>query len=343
MIDWETIAPLLLLGVVFVSLLLYMVLDGFDLGVGTLALAECDDESSHEMVESIATVWDGNESWLVLVGSALFAGFPLAYGTVLPALYVPLVVMLLALIFRGVSFEFQAQHEGYDRRWGLAFSAGSVLAAFAQGVALGGFLQGIPVTDGRFVGGALDFLSPFSVLVGVLVTALYSLSGACWLVYKTHGNLLADSRRKGRALAISCTALLPVTLAAVAIWSPVAGNALSGGRLPLVAGAVVVAFAGLLGAYATLGGRDDAVPLVCASVALAALVVGGAVAAYPYLVPPGITFAEAAAPTSSALLMLAVVGPLIPVTVAYNAYAYWIFRGRSGAQDHSQKGEQEHG
>ena len=237
MTDWNTLAPLLLLGVVLVSLLLYMVLDGFDLGVGTLALAERDDGRSHEMVESIATVWDGNESWLVLVGSALFAGFPLAYGTVLPALYVPLIVMLLALILRGVSFEFQAQHEDYDRRWGLAFSAGSLLAALSQGLALGGFLHGIPVRNDQFAGGALDFLSPFSVLVSVLVTALYALSGACWLVYKSRGDLLASSRRKGRALAICCAVLLPATLVAAAFRSPVADNAVSGGRLSLVGAA----------------------------------------------------------------------------------------------------------
>lgn len=330
---WDSLAPLLLLLVVLVSLGLYMVLDGFDLGVGTLALTETDDEHRHHMVESIATVWDGNESWLVLVGSALFAGFPLAYGTVLPALYLPLTVMLLALIFRGVSFEFQAQHEGYDPRWGLAFSLGSVIAAFSQGVALGAVLEGVAVSGDQFAGGPLDFLSPFSVLVGVFVTALYSLSGAGWLVYRTGGALLAASRRKGRFLAVLCAALLPVVLVAAAAYSPLAQDAVSGGRLPLVAGAVVLALAALLGAYLAFGRREDALPLACASLALAALIVGGSVAAYPYLVPPGITYMEAASPTSSTTLMLVVVVPLIPVTVAYNAYSYWLFRAKLGAHE----------
>jgi cytochrome bd ubiquinol oxidase subunit II len=330
MTGWESVAPFLLLLVVFVSLGLYMLLDGFDLGVGTLALTETDDEHRHRMVESIVTVWDGNESWLVLAGAALFAGFPLAFGTILPALYVPLVVMLLALVFRGVSFEFQAQHEGYDRRWGVCFSLGSLLAAFSQGVALGALLGGVAVSGGAFAGGPLDFLTPFSVIVGVFVTALYSLSGAGWLVFKTGGSLMVASRRKGRALAVVCAALLPVVLAGVSVWSPFAENAVSGGRLPYVAVAVAVALAAMVGAYLAFGRRDDALPPLCASLALAALIVGGVVAAYPYLVP-GITYAEAAAPTSSSTLMLAVVVPLILVTIAYNAYAYWIFRGKLGA------------
>lgn len=330
MTGWENVAPFLLLLVVFVSLGLYMVLDGFDLGVGTLALTEADDEHRHLMVESISTVWDGNESWLVLAGAALFAGFPLAFGTILPALYVPLVAMLLALVFRGVSFEFQAQHEGYDPRWGMCFSLGSLLAAFSQGVVLGAILEGVAVSDGAFVGGPFDFLTPFSIITGVFVTALYSLSGAGWLVSKTDGPLMEASRKKGRALAVACTALLPVVLAATAIWSPVAQNVLSSGRMPLVAGAVVVALAAMVGAYLAFGRREDAVPLVCASLALAAIFVGCAIATFPYLVPDGVTYTEAAAPTSSATLMLAVVVPLIPVTIAYNAYAYWIFRGKLG-------------
>ncbi|MGF1472707.1 MAG: cytochrome d ubiquinol oxidase subunit II [Rubrobacteraceae bacterium] len=326
--DAQNIISFLLLMILLVSLLLYVVLDGFDLGVGTLALTESDGHDRHEMMETIATVWDGNESWMVLAGAALFAGFPFAFGVVLPALYIPVTVMALALVFRGVAFEFQAQYEEYKHRWGLSFSLGSLVAAFSQGVILGALLTGIPVVNGQPAGGALDFLAPFSLLTGLFVTAFYVLSGAAWLVYKTEGELLESSRRKGRRAAVACGGLLPVTVLAAAFSSPVAANAVAGFRLPLVAGVGAVAVAALVAAYLTLGSRDDGVPLLYSSLSLAALVAAVAVAAFPYLAPPDITYLNAAAPASSAILILVFVGPAIPVTIAYNAYAYWVFRGK---------------
>jgi len=326
--DSQSIISFLLLLIVLVSLLLYVVLDGFDLGVGALALTESDGHDKHEMMETIATVWDGNESWLVMAGAALFAGFPLAFGVVLPALYVPVTVMALALVFRGVAFEFQAQHDEYEHRWGLSFSVGSLVAAFCQGVILGALLGGIPLADGQPAGGALDFLTPFSLLTGLFVTALYVLSGAAWLVYKTGGELLESCRRKGRRAAVACGVLLPITVAAAAFSSPVAANAASEARLPLVAGIGAVAVAALVAAYRALGRRDDVVPLLYSSLSLTALVAAVAVAAFPYLAPPDITYLNAAAPPSSAVLILVFVGPAIPVTIAYNAYAYWVFRGK---------------
>ena len=332
-------APEIMFAVLLLSLALYMALDGFDLGVGTLALIERDPERKHEMMESIATVWDGNESWLVLAAAVLFAGFPAAFGVILPALYVPLIVMIAALTFRGVAFEFQAQHEGYDRRWGLSFAAGSLVAAFSQGVALGALLQGISISGGDFTGGALDFLSPFSLLCGVLITALYALSGAGWLAAKTTGELLQSSRRRGRALAIICAALIPATFAAALAASPALSSLLdgaSGTRLALVGLSLAAALVALAGTYALLGRRDDWSPLALGCAVTVAALALAVAAVYPHLVPGQLTLREAAAPESSSWLLLAFSLPLVPVTIAYNAFAYWVFRGKM----HSPEGEQ---
>ena len=332
-------APEIMFAILLLSLALYMALDGFDLGVGTLTLIERDPEHKHEMMESIATVWDGNESWLVLAAAVLFAGFPAAFGVILPALYIPLIVMIAALTFRGVAFEFQAQHEGYDRCWGLSFAAGSLVAAFSQGVALGALLQGISISGGDFTGGPLDFLSPFSLLCGVLITALYALSGAGWLAAKSTGDLLESSRRRGRALALVCAVLIPATSAAALAASPPVAALLdgaSGTRLALVGLSFAAAMATLAGTYALLGRRDDWSPLALGCAVTVAALAFAVAAVYPDLVPGQLTLHEAAAPESSAWLLLAFSLPLVPVTIAYNAFAYWVFRGKT----HSPEGEQ---
>lgn len=332
----EPFIPQIILGVILISLVLYIVLDGFDLGVGILTLFERDDEHKEEMMESIATVWDGNESWLVLMAAALFAGFPLAFGIVLPALYVPLILMLVALVFRGVAFEFQEQHEGYDWRWGLSFSLGSLIATLTQGVALGAFLEGFTTSGGNFTGGAFEFLTPFSLLTGLLLTTLYALSGAGWLAYKTSGELLHSSRRLGQGFSVATVFLLAAVV--VSLLTNIGPAALTQPNSPIQAtiltGSLIFAILAVVGSSLLLQNRDDPFPLLLNSLAMVALVCGFAAATYPFVVPPQITLVEAAAPTSSAALLLAFVVPLIPVTVAYNGIAYWVFRGKT---PHSQE------
>ncbi len=193
---------------------LYVILDGFDLGIGILFPFARKLEHRNAMISSIAPFWDGNETWLVLGGGGLLVAFPAAYAVIMPAMYLPVIVMLLALIFRGVSFEFRevARH----RHWDYAFAGGSIVAGFAQGVILGGLLQGITVVDGRFGGGPFDWLSPFALMCGVGLVAGYALLGATWLILRTEGSLAEYSRRQARILLIALLGFI----ALVSIWTP---------------------------------------------------------------------------------------------------------------------------
>ncbi|WP_119067857.1 cytochrome d ubiquinol oxidase subunit II [Rubrobacter indicoceani] len=331
--------PHILLGCAAVSLLLYVVLDGFDLGVGVLSLFEPDGTRREEMMESIATVWDGNESWLVMLGAVLFAGFPLVFGVVLPALYIPLFLMLFFLTFRGIAFEFQAQHSEHSRLWGYSFALGSLGTAFFQGVSLGAFMDGLSFSGDAFTGGAFDFVSPLSLATGLLVTAVYVLSGAGWLVYKSGGELLASARRWGRRAVPVALVLALVTVALSSVYSPAAGN-VTGLTVQsfLAFGLFGAAGVSMVAAYFALGGRDDLKSLGFAALAMAGLVGGFMAMIYPNVILPGVTMQEAVAPNSSAGLLLVVIVPLIPVTMAYNAVAYYLFRGKTEVGHHKKPG-----
>ncbi|MGI8649023.1 MAG: cytochrome d ubiquinol oxidase subunit II [Rubrobacter sp.] len=334
--------PHILLGCVALSLVLYTVLDGFDLGVGVLSLFERDGERREEMMESIATVWDGNESWLVLLGAILFAGFPLVFGVVLPALYIPLILMLVFLTFRGIAFEFQVQHDRHSLLWGYSFALGSLGAAFFQGVALGAFMDGLSFSEDTFTGGAFDFVSPLSLATGLLLTALYTVSGAGWLVYKSEGELLASVRRWGKRSVPVAVALAAVTVGLTLAYSPAAEGLLEGGftvENALIFGSFGLAVAALGAAYFTLGGRDDLRTLGLAALATVGLAGGFLAMVYPNVILPGVTMQEAVAPESSAWLLLFVIVPLIPVTVAYNAVAYYLFRGKTETHHHKENEE----
>jgi cytochrome d ubiquinol oxidase subunit II len=331
----DVIGPFLWYLIVLFSFAMYVVLDGYDLGIGMLLLTEREDERRDEMMEVTSTVWDGNESWIVLIGVALFGGFPLAYSIILPALYIPLIVMLFALIFRGISFEFQAQFAGYSRLWGRAFGAGSMLAAFCQGVILGALVSGIPVKDGLFSGGPFDFLSPFSVLSGLTLMAFYGLLGAGWLAYKTEGDFFESVRAKGRVLAVATLILLVVTL----IATPFAGG-IGPYRLIFI-WVLVIGVALAIGcAYFTFGRRDDTLPFLCIVLAVLSLIVAGATAMFPYLVEPSITIWQAASPGGSVNFLLVLVGLCLPIILIYNAYAYWVFRGKFELPDLGGAGEE---
>jgi cytochrome d ubiquinol oxidase subunit II len=314
------------------AVLVYVILDGFDLGIGMLFTLERRTPDRDVMMNSVAPVWDGNETWLVLGGGGLFAAFPLAYALILPALYAPVVAMLMALIFRGVAFEFRWRTERWRGVWDIAFIVGSGIAALSQGIILGALLQGIEVDKAArsYAGGWWDWLTPFTVTVGVAVMAGYMLLGATWLVMKTVGDLQERMRGVARILAVTTIAFIGL----VSLWTPFlqegyynrwfagAGLVLAG-----LVGLLVIVFAVFL--VAGLGRRRHEYWPFLLSLALFALCFGGlGVSMYPYIVPREVTIWEAAAPRASQIFMLVGAAVMIPLILVYTAYSYWVFRGK---------------
>jgi cytochrome d ubiquinol oxidase subunit II len=317
-----------------VAVFLYVALDGFDLGVGILFPFAKDARERDQMQAAIAPVWDGNETWLVLGGGGLFAAFPKAYAALMPALYLPIYLMLLALIFRGVAFEFRHHGRGAGRRWWtFAFAAGSVAAAAAQGLVLGGFIQGVAVDQGAFVGGTFDWLTPFSLLVAVSLIAGYALLGAAWLVFKTQGPLFERARGWVKQLAVlTALAMGAVSLATLGVdervterwgltmthvdWPVFAKLA----PLPLIAG--VICFLLWRGAEE----RRHSTPYLFAVCLFLVGYVGLAVSLWPYIVPFAMTPAEAASADNALALMLWGAGLMLPIILTYTGYVYWVFR-----------------
>lgn len=315
------------LGMAVFSLVMYVCLDGFDLGIGMLLLLPRQGTDRKEMVEIVATAWDANESWLVLAGIALFGGFPLAYSTWLPALYVPLVAMLLALIIRGVAIEYQSQSERYDPAWGAVFAFGSLVAALCQGAIAGAVLPGIPVANHRFAGGPFTFAHPLSILTAAWLVGTYLLIGAAWLNDKTSGELQAWSKRVLRRGAAPVTGLA----AAALLLGFVTGHGAPHGVSPRLSAVIAAALAS--GAFFWAGARAtretaDSLPFVWNELALLSVALGFAACTYPYLVPPAVTFWQAAAPATTVNVLLIGVGCCMPIVLAYNAYAYHVFRGK---------------
>ena len=323
--------PLVWAGLIAFAVLAYVVLDGFDLGTGILFAVEHEAHDRDTMVNTIAPVWDGNETWLVLGGGGLFAVFPLAYAIIMPALYPVIIALLLALVFRGVAFEFRfrARSPGGRAAWDVAFAGGSAVAALCQGLALGGLLQGIHVTGRSYAGGWWDWLTPFTVLCGIAVVVGYALLGAAWLVWRTEGDLQHRCRRHARHLGLATLALI----VAVSIWTPFLearfaqrwfgwpGIALTS-PVPLL----VAVLAG--GFWYGLRQRHHATPFLCALGVFVLCFAGLGISVYPYMVPPGITIWDAAAPPESQAFLLVGAVVMLPVILAYTGYAYWIFRGK---------------
>jgi cytochrome d ubiquinol oxidase subunit II len=324
------------------AVFLYVCMDGFDLGVGILFPWIHGREDRDLAVNTVAPVWDGNETWLILGGGGLFAAFPLAYATILPAVYMPLIVMLLALIFRGVSFEmrFRAADDGQRQWWDRAFSGGSYAAAFAQGVALGALVQGVRVEGRAYAGGWWDWLSPFSIVTGLAVLAGYGMLGACWLVWKTEGEMQDQVRALARRMTlltlffIACvSAVVPFLLPQFrARWFDFPAILAA---LPVPVLVVVLAwrlFRGLEEAGHNPENRRmvwrDGIPFACALGLFFLSYTGLGISMWPTIVPPDITIWEAASPRSSQLFMLVGSAVLIPVILGYTAYAYWVFRGK---------------
>jgi cytochrome d ubiquinol oxidase subunit II len=311
----------------------YVVLDGFDLGIGILAPFAESEEEEETMISAIAPVWDGNETWLVLGGGGLMAAFPLAYSILMPALYAPIIAMLLALIFRGVAFEFRHRHEKHLSRWTWGFVIGSYVATFAQGIALGTFVQGIEVSGRAYAGGWFDWLTPFSVFTGLALIGGYALLGACFLIMKTEGALQERAFRWAMPLGAGILA----TIVIVSAWTPFLEPLYMERWFswPRMLYTVPVPLLVAAAAYVLVRGimkREELTPFL-ASLALFVLsYVGIGISFYPYIVPPTLTIWDAAGPDESLGFLLIGAVVLIPIILAYTAYAYWVFRGKVGTE-----------
>jgi cytochrome bd ubiquinol oxidase subunit II len=311
------------------SVILYVVLDGFDLGVGILFPFFPRESQRDLMMNSVAPYWDGNETWLVLGGGGLWVAFPLAYAIIMPAVYLPVIAMLLALIFRGVAFEFRWAAKPHHRKWDISFAGGSIAAAFSQGLVLGGLLQGVVVEDRRFAGGALDWFTPFSVFCGVALVIGYALIGATWLIMKTEGEVAERSRRLARPLLVA----LMAGIVGVSIWTPLVipriaerwftlPNLLYLAPIPLVTAVVA------LWGWRALGRGASAAPFFSAVMLFLLAFVGLVISNVPYLVPPTIDIWEAAAAPASQVFMLIGTVFLLPIILVYVGFVYWVFRGK---------------
>ncbi|BCK76587.1 cytochrome bd ubiquinol oxidase subunit II [Acetobacter aceti NRIC 0242] len=313
------------------AILIYVILDGFDLGIGMLFAVERDRGRRDVMVNTVAPVWDGNETWMILGGATLYGVFPGAYSTLLPALYLPILLMVLALIFRGVAFEFRimTRDSGRSALWDLAFFGGSAIAAFCQGAILGGIIQGVSVTKGAFNGGPLDWLTPFSILCGLSVMCGYALLGACWLVWRTTGVLEASCRFWARRLAIG----LFLGIIAVSLWTPMLHepylvrwtdwpNIVFVAPVPLLV--MLLGFLFVRG----LQREHPVTPFLCALGWFFLCFTGLGISIFPYMVPPSLTLWDVSSPPSSQAFQLVGTAILLPIILTYTIYSYRVFRGK---------------
>jgi cytochrome d ubiquinol oxidase subunit II len=323
--------PVIWTMVIAVAVFAYVVMDGFDLGVGILFISVRGRAERDAMVNSIAPVWDGNETWLVLGGGGLFAVFPLAYATLLPALYMPLIVMLLGLVFRGVAFamRFRARNDREQIKWDRSFQWGSVVAAFCQGLSLGAVVQGVKVSGRVYSGGWWDWLTPFTLLTGLALVAGYGLLGACWLVWKMEGDLQDRFRRSAARL----TWVMLGFIGAVSIYMLTLSPAfrIRWLVLPTAAGSVLVPALILFLANTLLMAlkrRNDFRPFLCALGFFGLSYIGLWISLWPMMVPPHITLWQAAAPASTQAFLLVGAAVLVPVILIYTSFVYWLFRGK---------------
>ena len=312
-----------------VAVLAYVLLDGFDLGVGILFPWLGGSTNQTTAMDSVAPVWDGNETWLILGGGGLLAVFPLAYAIILPALYAPIIAMLLGLVLRGVAFEFRGRTERGRRVWDASFFAGSLIATLCQGITLGALLQGIPIEGRAYAGGWWDWLTPFSLVAGLALVAGYAMLGSTWLVLKTEGELQARARRHARLATLATFVLIGV----FSLWTPLLQPEymqrwFSFPALIYVAPVPVLVVACTWALYRNLARHRDLPPFLYAEGLFVLCYIGLGISFYPYIVPPRVTIQDAAAPDESLLFLLVGALILLPIILGYTAYAYWIFRGK---------------
>jgi len=333
--------PLIWSVLIAIAVMMYVLLDGFDLGVGILTRFAASETERSTMTATIEPVWDGNETWLILGGGGLFAAFPLAYAILMPAFYLPLLIMLAALIFRGVAFEFR--HKAVRKRtkmfWNGAFFGGSLVAAFSQGIILGAFIQGISVEGRAYAGGAFDWLSPFSLMTGISVVIGYVLLGACWLILKTEGTLQEAAKKWARRALIGvAVSMVAISLATLSIDSRVtlrwgiSMSSLDFGKFVFVAPIPLASVGLIVCLWRDIAGQQskapDWRPYLLAAGIFATGYLGLAVSLFPYLVPFERTVWETAARDNSLGFLLVGASVMLPTILLYTAYVYKLFWGK---------------
>ncbi len=323
----EWYLPVIWAGLIGAAVAFYVILDGFDLGIGILFPYAGNERERDQMMNSVAPFWDGNETWLVLGGGGLWVAFPQAYAVIMPALYLPVIVMLLALVFRGVAFEFRWVAVSSKKYWNFAFAAGSTVAAICQGLILGGLIHGIKVENGVFAGGPFDWATPFALVCGLGVAVGYALLGATWLVLKTEGAVAERARRQAQGLLIAVLVFMGV----VSIWTPLAFARIAArwfSNIYFLWPVPVLTAATALFAWRWLEERREALPFLAAIVLFLLGYLGLAISTVPYLVPPVLTIWQTAAVPASQIFMLLGTLVLLPVILGYITFVYWLFRGK---------------
>jgi cytochrome d ubiquinol oxidase subunit II len=320
--------PLLSFSFLAFALALYIILDGFDLGVGILLLLQPDGDSRDHMVDSITPTWDGNETWVIMAGVTLLAAFPIAYSILLPAFYLPVILMLLALGFRGVSFEFRVQTERYRRRWDVAFAVGSLIAAFMQGLIVGGLVQGVAVENQRFAGGVLNIVRPLPIISGVTLLFGYAVLGAGWIKLKSNPSVQHFASRSRRIAAPVFAALFGVgCIYAFKIQPAIRLQWASHGiALSCLVGLLAVVAATLT---ALKENGRPALPFFLGLFLFTVGISGMALIVFPYIVPFSLSLWDTASSSTSQQFVLIGAAVVTPMVLAYSAFAYWIFRGRT--------------
>lgn len=324
----EYYLPLIWAGITAFAVLMYVLLDGFDLGIGILFPWISGKENRDLMMNSVAPVWDGNETWMVLGAASLYGAFPIVYSLLLPTLYIPIMIMLAALIFRGVAFEFRFKAERSRPFWDVAFAAGSTIAAFGQGLVLGTFVQGygnlLPTQINHYA-----WFTPFSIMTGIAVVVGYALLGATWLIMKTEGELQQMMRQAAKVLLVG----IAFFLALVSLWTPFIDPAIQERwfSLPnffyLLPLPTLTVIAVLWAAYAIRKGLERLPFILSISLFLFAYA-GLAISSWPYLIPRSVTIWQAASNPRALMFLLVGAIILLPVLIAYSIYSYWVFRGK---------------
>jgi cytochrome bd ubiquinol oxidase subunit II len=312
-----------------VGVFLYVALDGFDLGVGMLYNFAPGREDRNLVMNSIAPIWDGNETWLVLGSVGLFAAFPLAFAIIIPAVYFPILLMLLSLIFRGLAFEFRYRDAEHRTFWDHGFAIGSALATFSQGLVLGAFIQGFDVEGRHFVGSSLDCFTPFSIVTGLALMAGYSLLGAAWLVIKTEGQLQRWARTLGRR----CLIATAIAVVVVSIWTPlvdphIAARWFSWPNIAYLAPVPTITAALTWYEWRAFGNGSDFAPFIGGLALFLMSYLGIAISMWPMIVPRHFTLDQAAASQSTQAFLLIGTLVLLPIILTYTAWSYWVFRGK---------------
>lgn len=327
--------PFIFAGLLGFIILIYVILDGFDLGIGILFPFTSSESERDTMMNSIAPVWDGNETWLVFGGAMLYGAFPKVYGLLLPILYMPIMLMLIALIFRGVSFEFRFKAKKSKPIWNWTFSISSVAATFFQGVILGAFVQGFSINESLMTINNPDWLTPFSLCTGIALVCGYALLGATWMIIKSTGRLQRKMIHYARGLVV----LVSIFLIFVSVWTPLHSEEIfhrwySFPNVFLLSPLPLLALVSIYQIWKNLNTGSEYKPFFYSIVVFLCAYTGIAISVYPYLIPYQVTLWEAAAPDSTLRFILIGVVIMLPVLLAYTLYAYHLFRGKTSENYH---------